>query len=157
MNGLYEITLHHQTKLHYTWVTTHNSIEGKNSWQERASRRQKTKDKKMAFLAVPDALWEVTHRDRSWHAHRRREGNASKRLNNMLSYPWPHSISRGSCSLKTHSFPVWPKAPGAEIVLTCQVFMLEGSAYHKGVGRGKGREYVCRDTELKPLPQGPQP
>lgn len=72
----------------------------------------------------------------------------------MPSYPQPHSFSRDDCSLKIHSFPVGPNAPGAEIMLTCQEFMSEGRAYHKRAGKGKGREHVYRDTELKPLPQG---
>lgn len=67
-----------------------------------------------------------------------------------------HTASPEATFLWNSLLSSWSQCFWSRDLPTCQVLMLEGRAYHKRAGKGKGREHVCRDTELMPLkPQGP--
>lgn len=137
-------------KLHHS--TTKNSIvqavEG-TAWQD---WRPKIKDKKMPLPAVTDDLWEASHWGMVSDTHR--SGADEMKGDTVATCPpaLGHTPSPAAIILWTTApFQCAPGAPGAEIVLTRQVFLSQGRACHRGAGRDKGRERACSDREPRPL------
>lgn len=121
-----------------------------NGWQERASQRQKKKTRNGSPSFNWWSLSGVTLRDGIWHTQVRCEWNEGRQLSNMppaLGYiPSPVATALW----KIAPFHCASGVPGAEIMLTCQLFLSQGRAV-----RDKGREHASLNRQLRPRLLGP--